>query len=117
MCGSERIDNRLVEEGLLWMPTLDEIAGKVARRVSCMSWRPAFIVLGEKRAAMAFNVFCVARNVSNGAPMLPSELWRESAGAAIRGTAIVEHPIWLMCVSTCFNWSKLGLPELCSASS
>lgn len=45
MCGSEFIDERLVDEGLPCIPTLVVIgiAGRVARRASCMSLRAAFI--------------------------------------------------------------------------
>jgi hypothetical protein len=101
MCGSEWIDERLVDEGLPCTPTLGVIgiAGRVARRASCMSLRPAFILPGEKRAAMALSVLCVARRVSIGAPMLPSELWRESVGAPGRGMATIEHAMRLLVVS------------------
>lgn len=96
-------------EGLLWIATLGEMVGRVARRASCTSWRPDFMAPGEKRAAMALSVCCVARSVSIGAPMLPSELWRESAGAAIRGTAIIEHPVRLKSISKAAEVERMSL--------
>lgn len=53
------------------------------------------MVFGEKRAARALSDFWVARKVSRGAPMLPSELCRDNGGAGIcstRGTATMPQP-------------------------
>lgn len=93
--GSERMEDKLDDEGLGWAPMEGEMAGSVARRGSWESWR-ALAAAGEKRAAIALRDFCVARKVSIGARMLPSELCREIAGAGIcstRGTEIIEQPI------------------------
>lgn len=48
---------------------------------------------------MALSVLCVARRVSIGAPMLPSELWRESVDATGRAMATIEHAMRLLVVS------------------
>lgn len=88
------MEDKLVDEGLACTPTLGERAGRVARRGSWSS-RAAFMALGEKRAARALRDFCVARKVSRGAPMLLSELCRDSGGAGIcstRGTATMPQP-------------------------
>ena len=46
---------------------------------------------GENREAIAFSCFCVARNVSCGAAMLPSELLRE-IGEGESLSEIIEQP-------------------------
>jgi hypothetical protein len=54
--GSEWIDERLVDDGLVCIPMFDEMVGSVARRDSWFSCR-AFKAPGEKRAAIALRVF------------------------------------------------------------
>lgn len=92
---------------------LGERVGSVARRGSLqISWRCAFIWLGENRAAIAFSDFCVARKRSIGAPIVPSELWRESMleGCSTRGMAIIEQPTRLNSEApAAVPWSSMSM--------
>jgi len=50
------MDDKLVDEGLVYMLTLGEMAGRVARRGSCGSWR-VLRAIEENRAPMALRDF------------------------------------------------------------